>query len=529
MDFESWAELTATIYLANPFCRYSQNYGQNLIIVQQPIYEPAVNVIMLSSGRLLTTKIKSEANGMESGDEDSDGIRDSQRVHDDDVDDERDEVVKEIDVYISPNIMEELYVIQFPLTPTMSTPPTRSAALHHNNAVLPTTARIRPHLSMVELDFDLPSKSIGSEYRPQIPNGLNISRRTFVSNTISNKTHMALGVMSDDGRAIHLTPIVNDIVQMRPIFKHVDALYKDVDGAEDEDYRGEGTVGIGDDEGDGNSRIVSDVLDVTSSSSIDQPLLLQKKETDRAASIRKLSYAFKRATEEMEPWQNLTVYRPESNASKAIRRKAMCNQTLVRHCCVMNDGQYIQTLNYLPHEIQTEESTEMYRSLANNSSTIENLAATLATLLQKGVCTPFMLLENRFPSVTKEDLLRALSGCAVLVRGNFLIKSSLCALPPMAQRVRDAILILMNKYAFVKRERMVGFGVSSHILNDILERFAVCKRNGCGWEMKFEDDCEFCDLYPGFAGLQRAYWIKREDEVRYLINLYEAGEMRPMD
>lgn len=423
-----------------------------------------------------------------------------------DVDDDDDPVVREINVYLSPELIQKLHIVQFPLIPQASINP-------RAESMTPDIARIRPQNKILEIEYPIDT-SVFSQQR-QIPEALNVGHRVYRSQNIGSTTHTAIGFMAAGNDALHLIPLVNDTMQMRPTFSHVDALYDDdADRMEEE----------------ANAKKKKDAKN---SGAANTPLLLKKKESEWSAMQRRSSYAFQKAREEEEEWIDLDVHGQGTAELKEVKRHAHCAQKSVdlmfqsraqgggtktgANANASEQLGYIKSLNYLP--IIDEDRNAGMEGVGDDDASLRDLAARVTTILQTGVPAPLLVLQKRFPAVPVPRLLTALSGCAVLVRGNFVIKSSLCGLSPMVQRARDAILILMNKYGILQRELLVKFDLPNVVLNHVLEKIA-CPSENC-WEMKFEDDDLFAETYPEVATLYANYWKKRELALTKYIDNYE--------
>jgi Sin-like protein conserved region. len=192
---------------------------------------------------------------LEDNDQDANVYNDNMEL-DNILSEEDDEIIREIDVYISPELAKTMYLIQFPLQPAShAIHPLESkiekSGNHGKRPVMkkssappvPKAAKIKPQHSLLELTYNVPSHSFSSQR--QIPGPLNLTERTFASQNIPIKTHMALGLFDSTGNKIDLVPL-NSIIQMRPTFRHVDALFDEGSAA------GDGGAEEGDGEVNGN-------------------------------------------------------------------------------------------------------------------------------------------------------------------------------------------------------------------------------------------------------------------------------------
>jgi DNA-directed RNA polymerase-3 subunit RPC5 len=418
-------------------------------------------------------------------------------------DEEEDEVVREIDVYISPDLQSQLHLMQFPL--------------QYREVPLPDAARVRPRHGMVELDQRIPSNT-GTD------GGYDMPSRTHVSHTIPVSTHMALGKLeyrdpTSRKAALHLIPL-SHITQMRPSFSHVDESSAT----------------------DASATAVDADLEEESEQQQQeipkrkQPLMFQKKETERAAMARKSSHAYKKTSQDSEPWQELAVQDRTSLSYRRMQSAIPCptpNKELVMIQEVNTDpsSSFVKSLNYLPesfaenvHDVdQPDRSTA---SRAKLISAIAQLSVDLTKLLHRGFPVPYAVIRAQFPSVGEQDLLTALSSCAVLVRGNFVLQSRLLQMPsPRMVQARTFILYLLQTLGLVQRSRLDFVfrddeSISAEFLLVLLRQVADKTTNG--WKLKIDDDIKFCEAFPELAQLHSQYWERQA--IRFKAEMMDYNE-----
>lgn len=391
--------------------------------------------------------------------------------------DSADEVVREIDVFLSPALASRLHLMQFPLKP------------HQQVLPLPQAARIKKDHGMIELDERIPD-SAGNE-------GLfSLQHRTNTSQTIPVSTHMALGKMSETGE-LHLVPL-SHIEQMRPSFSHVNET-QDEEVQEKEEQKVER-----------------------------KPVMFQKKETERAAMARKSSFAYKKASEESEAWKMLIVCGPDTIQYNQAKDSLVCPSPMTSLVSVGATGPeqdassaYVHSLNYLPPAVHDVDEVAP-------ESELRQLCARLTLALQCGWPVPYSVLKNQFESAADQDLLTALSSCAVLIRGNFVLQSRLLPLTPVLQQARTFILFLLQRMGHVERVRLEHVfremeSVTSEAIQMLLEQ--VASRGVNGWQPKVEDNLEFYDFFPEQSQLHSQYWERQETRFSDLLQLYNQVEV----
>ena len=460
-------------------------------------------------------------------------------------DDEEDPIIRSIDVFISPELSRTLHLLQFPIQPAITTSNNNHHASNDNNT--PLEAKIRPKHKMLELEYAIPTNAVGGHARPQADN-LHLTQRTYTSNSIAPVTHMALAKLDKTGERLDIIPLQKDILQMRPSFQHLH-------NPDEEDDAQPNNINV-------------DKKDSNTSSGRQKPILFQKKESERSVTARRNSYAYKRASEESEEWIELDVHGSEgkwSSVKKDVMKKVGCANRDRRFQLVKNkssidgnDVDYIRSLNYMESISSVFADTDVMMAgggsthasngggAMTNSSTsvgdvdetaVAELASKLVILLQegRGKLIPFSVLRSNFhpEKVSDELLIMALSSCAVLVRGNFALKSSLAQFlkKDAIKEMRDLMLLLLNMHGSIQRERLVRAFETKASTNDdyavinadlitfVLETIAK-PSDGC-WVAKVEDDVVFAAQFPELASYHGVYWVKKKEMLRDLVELYE--------
>ncbi len=179
---------------------------------------------------------------------------------------DEDEVVREIDVYITENL--DLYLTQFPLKPVYA------------DQVDIKTAIFKPNHKKLELTIPYSSEAL----RAFENHGSGAKYQKYVSSAVAQNICLGAAVISNN--AMHITPI-KSVLQLRPSFKNLQT-------------KGETTEEMFDEEKEGNPEAdgTADGL---------QHVQLKRKESDRAQSQRTQSYTFLQSQEESEAWYSLKV------------------------------------------------------------------------------------------------------------------------------------------------------------------------------------------------------------------------------
>ena len=180
----------------------------------------------------------------------------------------------------------------------------------------------------------------------------------------------------------------------------------------------------------------------------------------------------------------------------------------------------------------------------------KSVVARLTTLLLSGYPVPYSLIRAQFPpdGVPDDTLLKALSVCAVLVRGNFCLHSKFLAVPKSLQKARTFVLLLLqmdeaggtggNTIERAKLDRVFRGQVSSVKLLALLRQVAKQQRQQVRpgqigsddssdfrhhWTLKVEDDLKnFKTRFPKHTSMHETYWKRQAARFEKELLLYNA-------
>jgi len=465
---------------------------------------------------------------------------------------ETDEIIREIDVYISPALSSKLSLVQFPLHPRRIP----IASSYHNSLQIPTKARLRPLHNKLELEYPLPTPQDTSRLS-SLPSSIsNLTHRTLQSHAVQCATHMAIGGWSSDGSSLYLTPLLSkSMYQMRPSFAHMDS------------------------------------PDTLSDEPTSTPQPIFRKTQSKAASAspyQRMSYAEQKAQEDEEDWAELQVYDKgtEEYHDKKGRLEQCQNVGMNLQfgnpnkdrqdnaATTAKDGRkYIQTLNYLPpaqgmmdldmfdYTPPDEEGKETNTNsiVSENSQDqrylhlLKSFASKITSQMVKsgGSPLPYKLLQSRYiphssqddanDQMTRQAFVMGLSGSAVLVRGSsFVLKSSLMTwLHPSARELRDFILLVFYRDGQIVRPKLGQLSflqptateetkelmqahteIQSQVIHKLLHQLAQ-KGMNC-WKWKYEkEDHSFEYDYPKEAMKHYQHWERKMEYFRDALDEYD--------
>jgi len=503
-------------------------------------------------------------------------------------DEAEDEVIREIPVYLSPELAHHIQLIQYPLQ-------------QRSHPTAPEAVRIKQRHCMMEQDHKTPN-NIGFNGMYHMPS------RTFSSHTIPLTTHMALGklIEHDDPDldadpdcdpetvgsssnsnssnnnnsattkrkrlGLHLVPL-NRMTQMRPSFAHVDeAMAASTATTEEELKRQEQTASAAD---KGRKSIG-----------------FQKKESERQELARKSSYGYKKASEDAEGWHSLEVYDEESLQANLLMARVACplehrSKNLLDFDRLRTESKstnipgttpnskYLNTLNYLPPRDDfggdgssgsgsagaKSDGKDNNNNNNNNDATDElslaQIVKKLVPLMRQGRPIPFSLLRAEFPpeTATDEHLFVALGSCAVLVRGNWCINSKLLGYSVPMTQARTFLLCLFQSMGVVHKERLLGvfarhpgndgndndndnyndnYNYNDNDNNDQDGRVTpqvvdflleqLGEKKSEGWVLKVADDVKFPKLHPQTTMVHLQYWAKQIESFRPMFERYRSDD-----
>jgi len=218
-----------------------------------------------------------------------------------------DEVVAEMDVYLTQELAEQLYVFQYPLRPQWKP---------HEMASELKTVRHRALQRAVQLELQLDTSSPHYDGESQRP----LETSMLSSTPVPAQTNHCVGVVS--GGTVHLTPL-HAVVQMRPSMAHLD----EEDTARREEREREAKAekrGARQD-----SAISVDANDDEDKADDDEMQMLQvqfrRAESEKVLERKRTSYASLHEAREKEPWAELAYHTRDSDESHMLRALLLCS------------------------------------------------------------------------------------------------------------------------------------------------------------------------------------------------------------
>lgn len=378
---------------------------------------------------------------------------------------EEDEVIREIDVYLTPSIdpNTKLYVLQYPLRPKW-----RPYDLDEKCEEV----RVKPGSSEVEIDLavDVDSKNYDSDAAP----GVKMTKQTLSTSWKPTpfSTGYAVGVLA--GNKLHLNPI-HAVVQLRPSMQHLTPSEP------------------------GKTNIQTSIAEkhVKTGVKEEKTLVPSNKQTKPLETMQDKN------TE--EDWVRLNYYPRESDISSRYLQKM-----------VEVEGSSIQ-FSMSPYDYMkalcpgvSSESDEVKGPPKRYMSSLPLEERVKSWLREGPPIHRFNALKYLAPELPEEEaakeILRIVQKHALLIQGLWIPKSPLVFGKNSGVELlaRDYILFLFSQAPFIKKSLLKDNSVFEKHMKDILNVLAVERPTVKDWKLKESPDYEFLKRYKEVAKEQAA-------------------------
>ncbi|KAI5076306.1 hypothetical protein GOP47_0008371 [Adiantum capillus-veneris] len=414
------------------------------------------------------------------------------------VETEGDTVVREIDVYLCPNINAEtkLYFLQYPLRPHW-----RPYGLEERC----DSVRVKPKLKKLELDLIVDTE--GENYDQDADEHLKIQKQTLSSSKIALTTNYAVGLLR--GNKLHLAPL-DAIVQLRPSMKYLDEADKRKKSAkkviEDEEMA-DAVDEDEEDEKEDKPHLVALKVEV------------KKQETERQEQMRLQSHAYLKQLDEAEPWVPLETHGIDSPITEGIRL-ILTSKPDTNIPFAMPMSQYVS------HIVPGRASSSTFEVATQDANANEGLSRSFLDtlpleqrfekLLSKGrvQVLQFERLMKLAPAgCSEEEVLSVLEDMAHLVQGCWVAASSLrysgqiCIL-------RDYMLSLFTKNRVIRHDQLEELKVPKEMIREVLLPLAVQRPAEGGWEFQESTDRSFLKRHQIVAKEQMQRWAENDEQIK---------------
>ncbi|KAG0712422.1 DNA-directed RNA polymerase III subunit RPC5 [Chionoecetes opilio] len=419
---------------------------------------------------------------------------------------ESDPVVAEIPVYLSKTLLEKLYVLQYPVRPCSHT--------YDESTIL--KAKIRPQSGHVEIEMGLTTRgptydkskgeqiafNVDGAYREMRDSEDNYFKSSVMdklvltsSKALSDASRYAVGVMRDD--SLHLSPITT-VLALRPSFSYLDQADKHSDDEEK-------------------------IKKVT--------VRFEKPETEKSRKAKEKSYGFLLRKIHEEPWIEVDYHKFGGEHSDFERRKLYC-QYEDEHI----DQFSLEPAEYMKHLVPPTEEVQiiapglpahLMSRAALISLPLHDRVKTV--MVNAGVASFVELLAVLGMGATTESsqsVLKVLQQVAVLVQGNWVVKSDIIYLKDsksesgvpndLIQRGRDYLLYLFTKATSVTRGEVADVvGLPNNDLKEILRGVSRYRGARSIWEFFLPTDTAFLNKYSDVVQRQQMIWQSRSEQLAH--------------
>ncbi|XP_014448157.1 DNA-directed RNA polymerase III subunit RPC5 isoform X2 [Tupaia chinensis] len=432
---------------------------------------------------------------------------------------EDDPVVQEIDVYLAKSLAEKLYLFQYPVRPASMT----------YDDIPHLSAKIKPKQQKVELEMAIDTlspnycRSKGEQIALNVDGACADETSTYSSKLMDKQTFCSSQTTSNTSRyaaalyrqgELHLTPL-HGILQLRPSFSYLDK-------ADAKHREREAANEAGDSSQD---EAEEDVKQIT--------VRFSRPESEQARQRRVQSYEFLQKKHAEEPWVHLHYYGLRDSRSEHERQYLLCQGPSGAESMelVKAPSEYLMML--MPPSQEEEKDQPMAPSNVLSMAQLRTLplADQIKILMKNVKVMPFANLMSLLgPSVDSVAVLRGIQKVAMLVQGNWVVKSDILYPKDSSSphsgvpadvlcRGRDFVMWKFTQSRWVVRKEVATVTkLCAEDVKDFLEHMAVVRINK-GWEFLLPYDGEFIRKHPDVVQRQHMLWTGIQAKLEKVYNL----------
>lgn len=431
---------------------------------------------------------------------------------------EDDPVVQEIDVYLAKSLAEKLYLFQYPVRPASMT----------YDDIPHLAARIKPKQQKVELEMAIDTlnpnycRSKGEQIALNVDGSCADETSTYSSKLMDKQTFCSSQTTSNTSRyaaalyrqgELHLTPL-HGILQLRPSFSYLDkadAKHREREAANE---AGDSSQ----DEAD------EDVKQVT--------VRFSRPESEQARQRRVQSYEFLQKKQAEEPWVHLHYFGLRDSRSEHERQYLLCQPSGAENTeLVKSPSEYLTMLMPPSQEEEKDKPVAPSNVLSMAQLRTLPLADQIRVLMKNVKVMPFANLMSLLgPSIDSVAVLRGVQKVAMLVQGNWVVKSDILYPKESSSphsgvpaevlcRGRDFVMWKFTQSRWVVRKEVATVTkLCAEDVKDFLEHMAVVRINK-GWEFLLPCDAEFVRKHPDVVQRQHMLWTGIQAKLEKVYNL----------
>ncbi|XP_054436885.1 DNA-directed RNA polymerase III subunit RPC5 isoform X2 [Pteronotus mesoamericanus] len=432
---------------------------------------------------------------------------------------EDDPVVQEIDVYLAKSLAEKLYLFQYPVRPASMT----------YDDIPHLSAKIKPKQQKVELEMAIDTlnpnycRSKGEQIALNVDGACTDETSTYSSKLMDKQTFSSSQTTSNTSRyaaalyrqgELHLTPL-HGILQLRPSFSYLDK-------ADAKHREREAANEAGDSSQD---EAEEDVKQIT--------VRFSRPESEQARQRRVQSYEFLQKKHAEEPWVHLHYYGLRDSRSEHERQYLLCQGSsgVENTELVKSPSDYLMMLMPPSQEEEKDKPVAPSNVLSMAQLRTLPLADQIKILMKNVKVMPFANLMSLLgPSIDSVAVLRGIQKVAMLVQGNWVVKSDILYPKDSSSphsgvpaevlcRGRDFVMWKFTQSRWVVRKEVATVTkLCTEDVKDFLEHMAVVRINR-GWEFILPPDGEFIKKHPDVVQRQHMLWTGIQAKLEKVYNL----------
>ncbi|XP_010621748.1 DNA-directed RNA polymerase III subunit RPC5 isoform X1 [Fukomys damarensis] len=442
---------------------------------------------------------------------------------------EDDPVVQEIDVYLAKSLAEKLYLFQYPVRPASMT----------YDDIPHLSAKIKPKQQKVEMEMAIDTlnpnycRSKGEQIALNVDGACADESSTYSSKLMDKQTFCSSQTTSNTSRyaaalyrqgELHLTPL-HGILQLRPSFSYLDK-------ADAKHREREAANEAGDSSQD---EAEEDVKQIT--------VRFSRPESEQARQRRVQSYEFLQKKHAEEPWVHLHYHGLRDSRSEHERQYLLCQGSsgVENTELVKSASEYLMMLMPPSQEEEKDKPVAPSNVLSMAQLRTLPLADQIKILMKNVKVMPFANLMSLLgPSVDSVAVLRGIQKVAMLVQGNWVVKSDILYPKDSSSphsgvpaevlcRGRDFVMWKFTKSRWVVRKEVAAVTkLCAEDVKDFLEHMALVRINK-GWEFVLPYDGEFIKKHPDVVQRQHLLWMGIQAKLEKVYNLVKETMPKKLD
>ncbi|XP_073916325.1 DNA-directed RNA polymerase III subunit RPC5 isoform X2 [Castor canadensis] len=425
--------------------------------------------------------------------------------------------------------------------PVVQEYPVRPASMTYDD-IPHLSARIKPRQQKVELEMAIDTlnpnycRSKGEQIALNVDGACADETSTYSSKLMDKQTFCSSQTTSNTSRyaaalyrqgELHLTPL-HGILQLRPSFSYLDK-------ADAKHREREAANEAGDSSQD---EAEEDVKQIT--------VRFSRPESEQARQRRVQSYEFLQKRQAEEPWVQLHycgLRVSQDSRSEHERQYLLCQGSsgVENTELVKSPSEYLMMLMPPSQEEEKDKPVAPSNILSMAQLRTLPLADQIKILMKNVKVMPFANLMSLLgPSVDSVAVLRGIQKVAMLVQGNWVVKSDILYPKDSSSphsgvpaevlcRGRDFVMWKFTQSRWVVRKEVATVTkLCAEDVKDLLEHMAIVRINK-GWEFILPHDREFIKKHPDVVQRQHMLWTGIQAKLEKVYNLVKEAIPKKLD